>query len=93
MYCSIQSRESPKSPNAILFQRLIFWVQAPAALILGPLLFFAIPAAGEDNPLEVRKLLHKLARVDYAGALTLVCSTNSTCSVWMNVLSFLRPCR
>lgn len=54
-------------------QRLIFWIQAPAALVLGPLLFLAIPAsAGGRAPLNTRSLLRSLARVDYAGALALV---------------------
>ncbi|KAJ5377134.1 uncharacterized protein N7496_004543 [Penicillium cataractarum] len=52
--------------------RLIFWVQAPAALLLGPLLFLAIPASsGGRAPLNTRSLLRSLARVDYAGALAL----------------------
>lgn len=54
--------------------RLIFWVQAPIALLLGPLLFLSIPKPSGDHtsPLGYRQLLHSLARVDYAGAATLV---------------------
>ncbi|KAJ5887025.1 uncharacterized protein N7473_009699 [Penicillium subrubescens] len=55
--------------------RLIFWIQAPAALVLGPLLFLAIPASsGGRAPLNTRSLLRSLARVDYAGALALTLS-------------------
>jgi hypothetical protein len=53
---------------------VIFWVQAPIALVLGPLLFFAIPKPfGDDaNPFKPEYLLPNLARVDYVGAMTLV---------------------
>ncbi|OOQ84550.1 MFS multidrug transporter [Penicillium brasilianum] len=55
--------------------RLIFWIQAPAALVLGPLLFLAIPASsGGRAPLNARSILRSLARVDYAGALALTLS-------------------
>jgi MFS family permease len=56
------------------FQRVIFWVQAPIALVIGPLLFFAIPKPSGDNanPLHMEHLLPNLARVDYIGAMTLV---------------------
>ncbi|KAJ5153535.1 uncharacterized protein N7482_010013 [Penicillium canariense] len=56
-------------------QRLIFWIQAPAALVLGPLLFLAIPASsGGRSPLDYRSMLRSLARVDYVGALALTFS-------------------
>ncbi|PYH48565.1 putative MFS multidrug transporter [Aspergillus saccharolyticus JOP 1030-1] len=54
--------------------RLIFWVQAPITLILAPIMFFAIPVRPEDERLDARRLLRKLAQVDYAGALTLTLS-------------------
>ncbi|KAJ5818071.1 hypothetical protein N7474_003662 [Penicillium riverlandense] len=56
--------------------RFMFWAQAPVALLLGPLLFFAIPqpAQPRDSPSEVQSLWYSLARVDYAGALTLTIS-------------------
>lgn len=54
-------------------QRLLFWIQAPAALVLGPMLYLAIPASsGGRAPLNTRSLSRSLARVDYAGALALV---------------------
>ena len=54
--------------------RVIFWVQAPTVLLLGPLLFFAIPkpASDDSGQFKITHLLHSLARVDYAGAATLV---------------------
>jgi predicted MFS family arabinose efflux permease len=54
--------------------RVIFWVQAPIALLLGPLLFLTIPKSTSDNagPFKMQQLLHNLARVDYAGAIALV---------------------
>jgi len=54
--------------------RVIFWVQAPIALLLGPLLFLTIPKPSDDSagPFEMQRLLNNLARVDYAGAITLV---------------------
>lgn len=54
------------------WQRFMFWAQAPAALILGPLLFLVIPVQSSHGPLKARDLLYRLARADYAGALTLV---------------------
>ncbi|RAL03136.1 putative MFS multidrug transporter [Aspergillus ibericus CBS 121593] len=54
--------------------RLIFWVQAPVALLLGPMQFLAIPKRPGDEQLSGRALLQKLAQVDYAGALTLATS-------------------
>ncbi|OOF94181.1 hypothetical protein ASPCADRAFT_208723 [Aspergillus carbonarius ITEM 5010] len=54
--------------------RLIFWVQAPLALLLGPVQFLAIPNRPGDEHLGGRVLLQKLAKVDYAGALTLTLS-------------------
>ncbi|KAH8424380.1 putative MFS multidrug transporter [Aspergillus melleus] len=56
--------------------RVIFWIQAPLALILGPVQFFAIPnELGEGNSQsQDRTLLQKLAKVDYLGALALASS-------------------
>ncbi|KAJ5861894.1 uncharacterized protein N7529_009204 [Penicillium soppii] len=56
--------------------RVIFWMQAPVALLLGPLLFLTIPKPSGDTarPFEMQQLLHSLARVDYAGAITLTIS-------------------
>ncbi|KAJ5651786.1 hypothetical protein N7507_009212 [Penicillium longicatenatum] len=59
----------------IIGWRLIFWIQAPAALVLGPLLYFAIPPPAEDHSsLREGTLLQSLARIDYAGALTITIS-------------------
>ncbi|RAL08907.1 putative MFS multidrug transporter [Aspergillus homomorphus CBS 101889] len=54
--------------------RLIFWIQAPVALILAPVMFSAIPIRPEDEELDKGALLEKLAQVDYAGALTMTIS-------------------
>ncbi|KAL4879299.1 major facilitator superfamily domain-containing protein [Aspergillus karnatakaensis] len=56
--------------------RLIFWVQAPTSLVLGPILFFAIPAHPhyEQDESKANSLLQKLKKVDYAGAFTLASS-------------------
>ncbi|KAL5333523.1 major facilitator superfamily domain-containing protein [Aspergillus crustosus] len=59
--------------------RPIFWVQAVTALVLGPLLFLAIPShphfeTGEGETKTSSALLQKLKKVDYAGALTLATS-------------------
>ncbi|KAF9889330.1 hypothetical protein FE257_007440 [Aspergillus nanangensis] len=53
--------------------RIIFWVQAPIALLLGPVQFMSIPSPpGDDSgSLHRSSILRKLAKVDYAGALTL----------------------
>ncbi|KAJ5769527.1 hypothetical protein N7520_004086 [Penicillium odoratum] len=59
----------------IMGWRLIFWIQAPIALVMGPLLFLAIPPPSDDNnSLVKRNSLRSLARIDYAGALTLTIS-------------------
>ncbi|KAJ5161344.1 hypothetical protein N7492_006736 [Penicillium capsulatum] len=53
--------------------RFLFWSQAPISLLLGPLLFFVIPTVSEDSAEEEKvSLFDQLARVDYAGSLTLV---------------------
>ncbi|KAL4895305.1 putative transporter [Aspergillus ambiguus] len=55
--------------------RIIFWTQAPVALLLGPIQFLAIPAQeGRSGISSDRFLLRKLATVDYAGALSLAAS-------------------
>ncbi|KAJ5119208.1 hypothetical protein N7448_010914 [Penicillium atrosanguineum] len=55
--------------------RLLFWIQAPAALVLGPLLFLALPTSSNDRgALTGSALRASLARVDYAGSLTLTLS-------------------
>ncbi|EPS27155.1 hypothetical protein PDE_02098 [Penicillium oxalicum 114-2] len=55
--------------------RLLFWIQAPAALVLGPLLFLAIPPPSSAcASLDSRTLMQILWRVDYAGALALALS-------------------
>ncbi|KAJ6014787.1 hypothetical protein N7540_009378 [Penicillium herquei] len=56
----------------IMGWRVIFWIQAPIALSLGPLLFWAIPPPSSDsNSVMSGNVLASLARIDYAGALTL----------------------
>lgn len=64
--------------------RVIFWTQAPVVLLLGPLLFFTIPKPrdGDDGPFKLQELLHSLARVDYAGAITLVCGDSPKSKIW-----------
>ncbi|KAL4915824.1 major facilitator superfamily domain-containing protein [Aspergillus aurantiobrunneus] len=56
--------------------RFIFWVQAPTSLVIGPLLFFAIPSHSHYDHRDTKavSLLQKLKNVDYAGALTLAIS-------------------
>ncbi|KAF7158863.1 hypothetical protein CNMCM6106_005821 [Aspergillus hiratsukae] len=55
--------------------RLIFWVQAPLSLILGLVEFLAVPDNKSTSmSLEARSPWQKLAKVDYAGALTLMTS-------------------
>ncbi|KAG2417857.1 hypothetical protein HFD88_000956 [Aspergillus terreus] len=56
--------------------RIIFWIQAPIALLLGPVQFLAIPPPKEDQPgsSSGHSLLRKLATVDYAGAFALAAS-------------------
>lgn len=66
-----------KSLVGVLFtnleKRFLFWVQAPVSLILGPMLFFAIPLLPETSDEgKTHSLVDQLARVDYAGSLTLV---------------------
>ncbi|KAI9371322.1 major facilitator superfamily domain-containing protein [Aspergillus egyptiacus] len=56
--------------------RFLFWVQAPTPLVLGPMLFFAIPSHPHYEPEDSKtsSLLQKLKSVDYAGAFTLAIS-------------------
>ncbi|KAL4784783.1 major facilitator superfamily domain-containing protein [Aspergillus varians] len=56
--------------------RLIFWIQAPMSLVLGPILFFAIPSHShpESGTTKTISIWQKLKKVDYAGALTLAIS-------------------
>ncbi|KAL4901123.1 hypothetical protein BDW74DRAFT_86339 [Aspergillus multicolor] len=58
--------------------RVIFWVQAPAGLVLGSILFFAIPShpqsESESGTTKTAVLLQKLKSIDYAGGLTLAIS-------------------
>ncbi|KAL2825031.1 major facilitator superfamily domain-containing protein [Aspergillus cavernicola] len=56
--------------------RFIFWVQAPTCLVLGPIIFFAIPSHPhyEHGDTKSASLLQKLKNVDYAGAITLALS-------------------
>lgn len=53
------------------------------ALILGPVQYFCIPSRSGDgsDPLDGRSLSQKLAKVDYAGALSLVISCPTTIRV------------
>lgn len=67
-----QKWPSTSYSDSRILQRLIFWVQAPLALILGPFLYLAIPSLEENQPFKLQNSLHKLARVDYAGAFALV---------------------
>ncbi|PKX88721.1 putative MFS multidrug transporter [Aspergillus novofumigatus IBT 16806] len=80
--------------------RLIFWVQAPASLILGLTLFRAIPSAKSTSmSLQSSSPWQRLAKVDYAGALTLatsvflllfsLASPNSTVTITPLILSFV----
>ncbi|KAA8646553.1 putative MFS multidrug transporter [Aspergillus tanneri] len=56
--------------------RIIFWTQAPLALILGPIQFYAIPdnLGDKSEQLSEHTLLQKLAKVDYLGAVALTTS-------------------
>ncbi|EAW21110.1 putative MFS multidrug transporter [Aspergillus fischeri NRRL 181] len=66
--------------------RLIFWVQAPASLILGLTLFVAVPSAKSTSmSLQGSSPWQRLAKVDYAGALTL------TSSVFLLLFSLASP--
>ncbi|GAD97453.1 MFS multidrug transporter, putative [Paecilomyces variotii No. 5] len=49
--------------------RCIYWIQAPVALVTGPLLFLAIPNRESANASN-KSLVQRLARVDYLGILT-----------------------
>ncbi|KAF4156448.1 hypothetical protein CNMCM6936_005984 [Aspergillus lentulus] len=80
--------------------RLIFWVQAPASLILGLILFRAVPSPKNTSmSLQGSSPWQSLAKVDYAGALTLatsvflllfsLASPNSTVTITPLVLSFV----
>ncbi|KAJ5288898.1 hypothetical protein N7478_001928 [Penicillium angulare] len=51
--------------------RVIFWVQAPSALVLGPLLYYAIPPSSSDRKQRDDSIISSLARIDYAGSVTL----------------------
>ncbi|EAW09980.1 putative MFS multidrug transporter [Aspergillus clavatus NRRL 1] len=67
--------------------RLIFWIQAPASLILGLVEFFAVPGNTVKGSIELgaQSNLKKLAKVDYPGALTL------TASVFLLLFSLASP--
>ncbi|PYH98079.1 MFS general substrate transporter [Aspergillus ellipticus CBS 707.79] len=54
--------------------RFMFWLQASAAVLVGPVLFSAIPKRPGEEHLGRQALLQKLAKVDYAGALMLCIS-------------------
>lgn len=68
----------------ILFKRFLFWIQAPAALVLGPLLFLALPTSPNDrSALTGSALRSSLARVDYAGSFTLVGWIQPFFMIWL----------
>ncbi|KAJ5197745.1 uncharacterized protein N7498_006862 [Penicillium cinerascens] len=55
--------------------RFLFWIQAPAALVLGPLLSLALPTSPNDRgALTGSALRNSLVRIDYAGSFTLTLS-------------------
>ncbi|CBF87039.1 putative MFS multidrug transporter [Aspergillus nidulans FGSC A4] len=56
--------------------RVIFWVQAPTGLVLGLILFFAIPSHPEvgSGKTKSASLVQRLKNIDYAGGLTLAVS-------------------
>ncbi|KAJ5481261.1 major facilitator superfamily domain-containing protein [Penicillium sp. IBT 31633x] len=66
--------ESSWFTSAYMIHRPIFWAQAPVVLLLGLLLYLAIPKPSSDNiePFKTRRLIRGLKRVAYAGAITLV---------------------
>ncbi|GFF85780.1 vacuolar basic amino acid transporter 1 [Aspergillus udagawae] len=79
--------------------RLIFWVQAPASLILGLIEYLAVPNTKNTSmSLQASSPWQRLTKVDYAGALTLtssvflllfsLASPNSTVTITPLVLSF-----
>ncbi|EDP52303.1 MFS multidrug transporter, putative [Aspergillus fumigatus A1163] len=66
--------------------RLIFWVQAPASLILGLTLFVAVSSVKSTSmSLQGSSPWQRLAKVDYAGALSL------TTSVFLLLFSLASP--
>ncbi|KAF7164152.1 hypothetical protein CNMCM5623_008842 [Aspergillus felis] len=80
--------------------RLIFWIQAPASLILGLIEYLAVPDTKDTSmSLQASSPWQRLAKVDYAGALTLtssvflllfsLASPNSTVMITPLVLSFI----
>jgi len=55
--------------------RFLFWIQAPLGLLAGLGLFLSIPSSftsGQKSDAKV-SVWNKLAKIDYLGALTLVC--------------------
>ncbi|KAL4809889.1 major facilitator superfamily domain-containing protein [Aspergillus unguis] len=56
--------------------RIIFWVQAPAAFVLGLVLFFSIPSHERHEPgnRKTATIVQKLKSLDYGGAVTLALS-------------------
>ncbi|GIJ88060.1 hypothetical protein Asppvi_006976 [Aspergillus pseudoviridinutans] len=66
--------------------RLIFWIQAPASLILGLIEYLAVPDTRNTSmSLQASSPWQRLAKVDYAGALTL------TSSVFLLLFSLASP--
>lgn len=64
-------------PLTIFPQRPLFWAQAPAALLAGCAIFLSIPGSMRSPGHSIDKdvtLRTKLKRIDYLGAIFLVCS-------------------
>ncbi|GIK01869.1 hypothetical protein Aspvir_005910 [Aspergillus viridinutans] len=72
--------------------RLIFWVQAPASLILGLIEYLAVPDTRNTSmSLQTSSPWERLAKVDYAVFLLLfsLASPNSTVTITPLILSFV----
>lgn len=55
-------------------QRFLMWIQGPLSLISGFGVFFSIPKTFTGGDEGEGSISAKLARIDYLGAFTLVCS-------------------
>jgi hypothetical protein len=65
----------------INWQRFLFWIQSPLAVIAGIGIFFSIPKSftGGQKHIGDLSVSQKLAKVDYLGAVLLVKHSDSFC--------------
>jgi MFS family permease len=56
--------------------RALFWMQTPFAFLAGTAVFFSIPKSFVSGPRssDTETIRQKVAKIDYVGAITLVCS-------------------